>query len=61
MEKIKLYSQYKYSLILYTVNNKHLFDTNKEFHKYKTRVKNILHFPIANLSKFNKGVFIYQV
>ena len=40
------------------INNKHLFDTNNEIHKYKTRNNNNLHHPIANLSKFNKGAFI---
>jgi len=53
-----LYSQYIYSLVLYTINNKHLFDTNKEIHKYETRNNNNLHHRIANLSKFNKGAFI---
>jgi len=58
MEIMTLYSQYIYSLILYTINNKHLFDTNNEIHKYKTRSNNNLHRPIANLSKFNKGAYI---
>jgi len=53
-----LYSQYIYSLVLYTINNKHLFDTNNEIHKYKTRNNNNLHRPKANLSKFNKGAYI---
>ena len=53
-----LYSQYIYSLVLYTINNKHLLYTNNEIHKYKTRNNNNLHLPIANLSNFNKGVFI---
>jgi len=53
-----LYSQYIYSLVLYTINNKHLFDTNNEIHKYKTRNNNNLYRPIANLSKFNKGAYI---
>ena len=39
------------------VNNKNLFDTNNEIHKYKTRNNNNLHRPIANLSKFNKGAY----
>jgi hypothetical protein len=47
-----------YSLVLYTVNNKHLFDTNNEIHKYKTRNNNNLYLPIAILSKFNKGAYI---
>jgi hypothetical protein len=59
MEIMTLYSQYIYSLVLYTVNNKHLFDTNNEIHKYNTRNNNNLHLQLANLSKFNKGA-IYQ-
>jgi hypothetical protein len=58
MEKMTLYSQYIYSLVLYTVNNKHLFDTNNEIHKYKTRNNNNLHLPVATFSKFNKGAYI---
>jgi hypothetical protein len=58
MEIMTLYSQYIYSLVLYTINNKHLFDTNKEIHKYETRNNNNLHRPVANLSKFNKGAYI---
>jgi hypothetical protein len=58
---VTLYSQYMYSLILYAVSNKHLFDTNNEIHKYKTRNNNNLHIPIANLSKFNKGVHIWGI
>ena len=57
MEIITLYSQYIHSLVLYTINNKHLFDANNEIHKYKTRNNNNLHHPIANLSKFNKGAY----
>jgi hypothetical protein len=40
-------------------NNKHLFDTNNKVHKYKARNNNNLHLPVANLSKFNKGAYIY--
>jgi hypothetical protein len=58
MEIMTLYSQYIYSLVLYTVNNKHLFDTNNEIHKYKTRNNNNLHHPITKLSKFNKEAYI---
>jgi len=61
LEIIALYSQYIYSLVLYTINNKHLFDTNNEIHKYKTRNNNNLHHPIANLSKFDKGAYISGV
>jgi len=50
--------RYTYALILYTVYNKQLYNTNKEIHKYRTRYNNNnLHLPIVNLSKFNKGVY----
>jgi len=56
-----LYSQYIYSLVLYTINNKHLFDTNNEIHKYRTRNNNNLHHPIANLSKLNiSGIKVFN-
>jgi hypothetical protein len=58
MEIMTLYSQYIYSLVSHTINNKHIFDTNNEIHKYKTRYKNNLHHPIATLSKVNKGSYI---
>jgi hypothetical protein len=53
-----IYSQYIYSLIVYAVNNKHLFNTSNEIHKYKTRNNNNLHLPITDLSKFNKVAYI---
>jgi len=58
MEIMTLYSQYIYSLVLYTINNKHLFDANNEIHKYKTRNNYNLNRPIVNLSKSNKGAYI---
>ena len=58
MEILTLYSQYIYSFVSYTINKKHLFDTNNEIHKYKARNKNNLHHPIANLSKFSNGAYI---
>jgi hypothetical protein len=59
--EIMTYFQYIYSLILYTVNNKYLFSTNNEIHKYSTRYNNNLHLPTANLSKFNKRAYISGV
>jgi hypothetical protein len=61
VEIMTLYSQYIYSLILYTFNNKHLFNTNNEVHTYKTRYNNDLHHPISKSSKFNKGAYISGV
>ena len=50
-----MYSQYIYSLIMFTVNNKHFYITNNEIHNYRTRYNNHLHLPKASLTKFNKG------
>ena len=58
LEIMTFYSQYIYSLVLYTVNNKHLFDANNKIHKYKTRNNNDLHLPLVSLSKFNKGAYV---
>jgi hypothetical protein len=58
MEIMTLYSQYIYSLLLYTINNEYLFNTNNEIHKYQTRSHNNLHLPAVTLAKFNKGAYI---
>ena len=55
MEIMTLCSQYIYSLILSTVDNKHLFTPNNEIHKYATRNNVNLHLPTVNVSKFYKG------
>ena len=59
MEIMMLHSQYIHTVVLYTINNKHLFCTNNEIHKYKTKNNNNLHRPIANLSKFSKRAYIW--
>jgi hypothetical protein len=61
MEIMMFYSQYIFSLILYTINNKYLFNTNNEIRKYRTRHNNYLHLPLVNLSKFDKGACIFGV
>jgi len=53
-----IYSQYIYSLLLFTVDNKHLLTADKEIHKYSTRNNNNLHPALANLTKYNKGPYI---
>ena len=55
MKILPMYSQYIYSLILHTVNNKHLYNKNKEFHKYRTRYNHNLYLPIVHSYKFKKG------
>jgi hypothetical protein len=47
-----------YSLLLFTVENKHLFTADNEIHKYNTRNNNNLHPALANLTKYNKGPYI---
>jgi hypothetical protein len=58
MQIMALYSQYIYSIILFAVNNKHLFTPNNEIHKYNTRNNNNLHPALSNLTKYNKGPYI---
>jgi hypothetical protein len=53
-----IYDQYIYSLVLYIVNNKHIFNFNKEIYTHKTRVLKNLHLPAINISKFSKGAYI---
>jgi hypothetical protein len=58
LEIMTLYSQYIYSILLFTVNNKYLFDSNNEIHQYRTRHNKDLHLPTVNLSRFKKGAYI---
>jgi hypothetical protein len=51
MEIMTVYSQYTYSVLLFTINNRYLLKTNNEIHKYKTRVSCNLHLPAVNLKK----------
>jgi hypothetical protein len=59
MEIMTVYSQYIYSLLLFTrtVNDRYLFNTNNEIHKYKTRVSCNLHLSAVNLTKLHKGAY----
>ena len=52
MQIMTFYSQYVFSLIIFTVENKQLFTPNNEIHKYKTRNNSNLHLPTANITKF---------
>jgi hypothetical protein len=56
--EIMTYSQHIFSLILFTVKNKHLFTSNKETHSYKHRNNSNLHLPTVNITKFYKGPYI---
>ena len=59
--EIVTFIHYIYSLLLYIVNNKHQFITNRETHKCRTRSNNNLHLPTVSLSKFNKGAYMTGV
>jgi hypothetical protein len=57
LEILPLCSQYIFSLSIFVIKNKHLFCTNNQIHSVHTRFKTNLHPPIANLTKFQKGVY----
>jgi hypothetical protein len=49
------YSYYIYSLILFALNNKELFDLNIQIHQYNTRIKDNMHLTNMNFTKVKKG------
>jgi hypothetical protein len=58
LEIMKLHSQFIFSLIIFKVENNHLFTPNTEIHRYSTRNTSSLHLPTINLSKYYKGPYI---
>jgi hypothetical protein len=61
---LPLYSQYIFSVLLFVVKDRHLFNINSDFHNLK-RTSHDLHPPTANLTVFQKrvcysGVKIYN-
>jgi hypothetical protein len=56
-----LYTQYIYSLVLFTIKNIHLFTINKEIHGHDTRNFNNFHPLLVNLSKYKKGPYMMCV
>lgn len=61
LERMTFYSQFIYSLILFTINNNHLFNSINEIHKYKTRSLNNLYLPSVNLTKYSKGAYVVGI
>ena len=57
LEILPLYSQYIFSLSMLVIKSKHLFCTNNQIHCGHTGFKMNLHQPIANLTKFQKGLY----
>jgi hypothetical protein len=58
LQIMTLCSQYIFSIILFVVNNRHLFDNNNAIHSCNTRNNNNLHQILSNLAKVNKGPYI---
>jgi hypothetical protein len=57
MEILPLYSLYIFTLLMYVVNNKHLFTKSSEVHNHNTRSANNFHLPTTNLAKYQKGAY----
>ena len=57
LEILPLYSQYIFSLSIFVIKNRHLYNTNNQIHDVHTRFKANLHPPIVNLTKFEKRVY----
>jgi len=55
MEILPFHSQYTFSLLLYVVNNQHLFTKNLEVHNQDTSFPNNFYLPITNLTKYQTG------
>ena len=60
MEVLSSCSQHVFSLLLYVVNNKHLFTKKWQVCNHDTRPANNFHLPITNLTKFQKKELIMQ-
>jgi len=55
MEILDFYSQFMFSLLLYMLNNKHLFTKNLEVHINDIRSANIFHLHFINLTKYQNA------
>jgi hypothetical protein len=54
-------SLYIFFLLQFVIKNSELFLTNNKTHKYSTRQQHNLHYPPANLKKYQTGVFYMGV
>ena len=57
MKILPLYSQYTFPLLMYVVNNKHLFTRNLGVHNQDSRSVKNFHLPITNLNIYQKGAY----
>jgi hypothetical protein len=56
MNILPLRSQYIYSLLMFVVKNKEVFDTNKDCYEINTRHNMDIHMNQVNLMKYGNGV-----
>ena len=54
---LPLQSQYIFSLLMFVVENKNIFQINSEIHDINTRQNSILYQPQANLTLYQKGAY----
>ena len=59
---MKLYqsTQYMFSLLMYVVNNKHLFAKNLEVHNHNKRSAINFYLPTINLTEYKKRSLLYR-
>jgi hypothetical protein len=58
---LPLKSQYIFTLLLFVAENRDLYESNSEMHKFNTRFSSDVHTPTANLTAFQKGFFYFGI
>jgi hypothetical protein len=61
MKILLFYSQYIFSLLMYIVDNRHLFIINQDIHNISTRSNLKFHIPSFNLTKFQKEAITQEL
>jgi hypothetical protein len=56
LKMLPLISQYIFYLLLFVVKNREKFKFNSEIHSINTRYSHNFHYPICNLTVFQKGI-----
>jgi hypothetical protein len=58
---LPLPSQYVFSLLLFVLKKREQFKFNSEIHSINTRYNNNFHYPICNLTVFQKGTCYFGI
>ena len=58
---LPLTSQYIFSLLLFVVKNRVVYESNSEIHNINTRFSSDLHIPMASLTTFQKIPFYFGI